>query len=527
MPDEAGGESLALHAHGHRAYEWVGAWSRRRAMLTPGRVALEDAGAGETYTYADLEARANRTARALRALGVGAGDPVAVVSRNRVELFDLFFATAKTGSVLAPLSHRLAERELAEVLGDVDPAVVLVETPFEAELIDVLDRSDAAPTVRSLPVDADHRYEPLDARGRDETPVDAVDSTLSDTHLLLHTGGSTGVPKETAVTHGSIYWNSFNTITAWGVRPDDVAPLCFPTYHTGGWNVLTVPLFHVGGRVLLRPEVRPGPVLADVERARATLLVAVPSLLRAMARHDEWDDADLSSLRLVKSGGGPCRESVVETWRERGVAFSQGYGLTECGPNNFAMPEDAPPEKAGSVGVPTPHVDVRVVDEAGEPLGVDEVGELELAGPQAAAGYRNDPAATARTFGDWVSTGDLARVDGDGYVHIEGRKKNMFVSDGRNVYPPKVEDAVADHPKVEAVVVVGVPHDRRGTVGKAVVEGDESLTLSALASFLETRLADYAVPRELAFVEELPRSGVAKLDREAVAERFGGTGTHD
>jgi fatty-acyl-CoA synthase len=515
------------HRHDDRSYEWVGDWSRRRARLTPDRVAVEDAAAGAAYTYADLEARANRTARALGDLGVGPGDPVAVVSRNRVELFDLFFATAKTGSLLAPLSHRLPERELASVLGDADPALVVVETPFEAELIDAIDRSDVDPTVRSLPVDADHRYAPLAARERDDAPVDAVESALDDTHLLLHTGGSTGVPKATELTHGGVYWNSFSTITSWGIREDDVAPLCFPLYHTGGWNVLTLPLLHVGGTVLLRPEVEPGGVLADVERASATVLVAVPSDLGAMARHDDWAGTDLSSLRFVKSGGGPCREAVVEAWRDRGVAFSQGYGLTECGPNNFAMPEDAPPEQTASVGVPAFNVDVRVVDEAGEPLGVDEGGELELAGPRAAAGYRNDPEATARTFGDWVSTGDLAVVDADGYVHVEGRKKNMFVSDGRNVYPPKVEDAVADHPKVEAAVVVGVPDERLGAVGAAVVEGDPSLTLPELSWFLEGRVADYAVPRSLEVVEELPRSGVGKVDRETVAERYGGSVTHD
>lgn len=508
------------HDHGDRPYEWVGDWSHRRARLTPDRVAVRDTATDDAYTYADVDARANRAARALRALGVETGDRVAVVSRNRIEQFDLFFATAKTGSVLAPLSHRLPERELAAVLGDVDPAAVVVETPFEAELIDALDRSDVDPTVRSLPVDADHRYEPFEAARYDDDPVDAVESALSDTHLLLHTGGSTGVPKETEVTHGSVYWNSFNTITSWGIREDDVAPLCFPLFHTGGWNVLTLPLFHVGGTLLLRPEVEPGPVLRDVERRAATVLVAVPSVLAAMARDDAWRGTDLSSLRFVKSGGGPCRRPVVEAWRDRGVEFSQGYGLTECGPNNFAMPEGFPPEKTASVGVPAMHVDVRIVDGEGRPVEDGEIGELELAGPHAAAGYLDAPEASARTFGPWVSTGDLARVDGDGYVHVEGRKKNMFVSGGENVYPPRVEAAIADHAKVGDAVVVGVPDERFGTVGHAVVEGDDSLTLSSLESFLEGRVADYAVPKGLTVVDELPRSGVAKIDREAVAERF-------
>ena len=152
---------------------------------------------------------------------------------------------------------------------------------------------------------------------------------------------------------------------------------------------------------------------------------------------------------------------------------------------------------------------------------------LELAGPGAAAGYRNAPEESAATFEAWVSTGDLAVVDADGYVHVEGRKKNMFVSGGENVYPSRVEDAVADHPKVEAAVVVGVPDERLGAVGAAVVDGDHSLTLPELSSFLEGRVADYAVPRSLEVVEALPRSGVGNVDREAVAEMYDGSVTHD
>jgi fatty-acyl-CoA synthase len=520
MAEPLGRDQRTPHVHSDRAYDWVGAWSRRRARLTPDRVGVVDVDAGESYTYADLDARANRAARALRALDVGEGDRVAVVSRNRVEFVDLFFATATVGAVMAPLSHRLAERELAAVLGDVDPGAVLVETPFETELIDAIERSAVDPAVRSIPTDCDHRYEPFDAARYDDAPVDAVETALSDPHLLLHTGGTTGTPKETVVTHGSIYWNSFNTVTTWGLREDDVAPVTFPMHHTGGWNVLTVPCFHMGATVLVRPEVEPGPLLADVEREGATVLVGTPTVLRLMARHDDWDGTDLSTLRFVKSGGGACREPVIRAWRDRGVEFSQGYGLTECGPNNFAMPEGFPAAKTDSVGVPAFHVDARVVDEDGQPVDPGEVGELELAGPHAAGGYLDAPAA--ETFGAWVSTGDLARVDADGYVHIEGRKKEMFVSGGENVYPPQVEDAIVDHPKVDAVVVVGVPDDRLGTVGKAVVEGDESLTLPELELFLASRVGDFAVPDHLEVVAELPRRDASTLDREAVRERFGG-----
>jgi fatty-acyl-CoA synthase len=189
------------------------------------------------------------------------------------------------------------------------------------------------------------------------------------------------------------------------------------------------------------------------------------------------------------------------------------------------MPADPPPGKGDTVGVPGPFVDYRLVDEDGDPVDRGEVGELELAGPAAAAGYLGSPEAD--TFGEWVSTGDLARVDGDGYVHVEGRTDDMFVSDGENVYPRQVEAAIVDHPAVEDAVVYGVPDERLGAVPEAVVVATRSLTASELASFLEPRVAEYAVPTALEVVEALPRSGVGNVDREAVAEMYGGSVTHD
>jgi len=513
-------------------FRWVGDWSGRRARLSPEKTGLVDATTGNEYSYADLEARANRSARMLRSMGVEQGDRVAVLSRNRPEFVDLFFATAKIAAILAPLSYRLVGRELAALLSDVDPALLV----FESELADLAhsvlthEDCDVAPSV--LVVESDEAASEsaaelpseskrwADQLSSDDSPVEHPDVSMADPHLFLHTGGSTGLPKETIVPHRSVYWNSINTITAWGLEPRDLTPMTFPMFHTGGWNVLTVPLFHVGGTVVIAREFDPSEVLSLVETRKASVLVAVPAVLRAMTTHDDWAETTLSSLRFVKSGGGPCRQSVMETWWDRNVELSQGYGLTECGPNNFAMPTDWPREKASSVGVPVPHVDVRIVDDTGEELSKAEIGELELAGPHAADGYWNAPEATEATFGGgWVSTGDLAQIDAEGYIHIEGRKKNMFTSGGENVYPPEVEDAIADHPDVADVVVIGVPDEQWGTVGKAVVElgaASETLTLEALREFLDDRLARFKQPREFVTVNSLPMAGPSKIDRGAV-----------
>jgi fatty-acyl-CoA synthase len=540
-----GGDRSPVHGGGDRPYDWVGAWSERRAAISPDRVGLRDATTGTAFTYADLDRRANRAARSLRSLGVEPGDRVVVVSRNRPELVDLFFACGKVGAVLAPISHRLAPPETAALLGTVEPALAVVEAPFLSSFRDALDRSDDGADLEAVTTLAmgtgglagergpDPDPDSVDAGfpdGRfaaelsaDGSPVDGPDRSLSDPAMLLHTGGSTGVPKATVLTHGSVLWNSVNTVAAWGLGPDDVTPLTFPMFHTGGWNVITVPLFHVGGEVAIAREFDPGQVLGLVEELGATVLIAVPAVLRMMADHDDWDGVDLSTLRFAKSGGGPCRERVLEAWWDRDVDLSQGYGLTECGPNNFAMPDDWGREKPDSVGVPVPHCSTRVVNEDGDPVEQGAVGELELAGPHAADGYWRTPEETEATFGGgWVSTGDLARVDEAGYHYVVGRKKNMFVSGGENVFPPEVEDALAAHPGVEEVVVIPVPDEQWSQVGKAVVQGDDSLTLPELREFLEDRLARFEHPRHLAFVDEMPTSGPSKRDRQAIEERFGG-----
>ncbi|WP_267163980.1 AMP-binding protein [Halovenus salina] len=530
---------MTVHHHSPRPYQWVGSLSEKRAALTPDRTALVDADTGTAFTYADLDARANRTARLLDEFGVGEGDRVAVVSRNRPALVDCYFATAKRGAALAPLSHRLAPRELALMLDDIDPTLLLVEAPFAEDLTDALAHegfthecpplvglADGDDEFAPAPADREwHRYE--ESRPADDSPVETADVGLSDPHLFLHTGGSTGLPKQVVQTHGSIAWNAFNTIISWGLRPDDVTPMLFPFFHTGGWNVLTIPLFHLGGTVVISRDVEPGQVLSLVESYEATVLVSVPAVLRFMVEDDDWEATDLSSLRLVKSGGGPCRDAIIEAWNERGLSLSQGYGLTECGPNNFAMPEGFSQEKTGSIGKPCMYVDARVVDDDGDPLPAGEVGELELASPHAADRYWNNEEATSETFGSeeehpWVSTGDLARVDEDGYYYIEGRKKNMFVSGGENVYPPEIEDVIAGHSKVDEVVVIPVPDNQWGEVGKAVVEGDESLTLEELTEYLEGKLAGFKRPRHLAFVDSMPTSGPSKIDRQAVGDEFGG-----
>jgi fatty-acyl-CoA synthase len=431
-----------------------------------------------------------------------------------VKLVDLYFATGKTGSLRAPLLYRLAEQELAAVVDDdVDPAVVVVETPFEADLIDALEQSD------DEPADDDHRHDPLAADADDAGCLEAVEAALADPHLLLHTSGSTGTPKETVHDHGAIHLNAYNTVTSWGLRPDDVTPIAFPMFGTGGWNVLLLPFFQLGATVLLRREVSPGDA-SDRRRAGGDDDARGDAGdVGAMARHDDWAGADLSSLRFVRAGAGPAggdRRCVARARRRR-LAVLRAHRVR---PEQLRDARRPLPGKGDTVGVPGLFVDDRLVDEDGDPVDRGELGELELTGHAAAVGYLGSPEAD--TFGEWVSTGPLARIHVDGYVQVEGRTDAMFVSDGENVYPRQVEAAIVDHPAVEDAVVYGVPDERLETVPEAVVVATRSLTASDLAAFLDARVAEHAVPTTLEVAEELPRESLTSVDRAAVERRFRG-----
>lgn len=514
------------HKHSDREYEWVGDWSRKKSQLVPNNAAVLDATTDREFSYEEMEQRANRTARLLQNYGVSRDKRVVIIARNRPEYLDLFFATGKVGAILAPLSYRLAPGEMAALFEQVDPDLFIVEDVF-SDLGEAVNKRvhRGPPTLLLESEDGTAPDVEWDTYGsqlpEDDSTVPSTSESLNDTHLLIHTGGSTGLPKLVRVTHGQVFWNSVNTMTATaGAAQDAVGLSIYPFFHIGGWQI--VASIHSGAKSVITRGVDPGLLLDIIEEEGVNSFAAVPAVLRDMANHEKWEETDLSSLGWVNSGGGPARKSVMEKWWDRDVELTQAYGLTECGPGDFDMPKNWDYEKSDSIGKPVMHIDVRIVDEDGNEVETGEVGELELAGPNAAAGYWQIPEETRDSFGEgWVSTGDLARVDEEGYYYIEGRKKNMFTSGGENVYPPAVEDAIADHPKVDEVVVVPVPDDEWSEVGKAVVEGDESLTLEELDDFLDEKIARFKIPKHLAFVDEMPMSGPSKIDRQAVKEKFG------
>ncbi len=484
----------------------------KRAQMTPDRPALFwERG---WLTYRDLNDRAERLAAALVGAGIVKGDRVALLAHNHVAHIDMLLATAKTGAVYAPLNVRLAEREQQGLAEYLRPSLVI----HDAE-------NAAKANATGLPTwDLANHEERL----RDADPTSApVDPELGpeDVQMILLTGGTTGLPKGAMLPYRQGFYNAVNTVFGWGLRQDDCVIQATPCYHAAV-NAFTVPLFHLGARVALQRTFDPGDYLDLIDAAGATILFLVPTMFHMLAAHDRFAGADLSGVRWAISGGAPCPEPVRESLRRKGVKVRQGYGLTEAGVNCFTTTQEVADRKPNSVGRPMLHGQAVVRRQDGAPAAPDETGELTLRGPHVFLGYFERPEATTDVLRDgWLWTGDLAVMDHEGDFTIVGRRKEMFISGGENVYPAEVEAAIYDHPAVAECAVVGVPDERWGEVGLAgvVLKPGADLRASELKEFLTTRLARYKVPKHLRLLDALPKSAAGKILKTDLPELAGRT----
>jgi fatty-acyl-CoA synthase len=496
-----------------------------RARLTPEATALVFVPTGGRFTYRELDRRADACAAAWRdRLGLAKGDRVGILAHNRVEFLDNFFAAGKSGVVLVPLGTRLTAHELAFMVRDSGMRALVYDGAL-------------APVVRELkgmvelehwvalddPVDpADLRYSDLLSRAPSPEPRTPV--SPEDTYCLLYTSGTTGKPKGVMLPHRMIAWNAYNTAISWQLRDTDVAPIFTPLYHAGGVSVFLLPLFAAGGTIVLHAGFDPGEIWSTLERERCTIAMAVPTIFKLLMEDPAFAAADLSSVRWLISGGAPLPLYIIEAYQSRGIVFKQGYGLTEVGVNCFAMTVDQSVAKKGSIGTPMMFTEARLVDAEGREVPPGEVGELLLKGPHVCSGYWNNPEATAAAFDadGFFHTGDLARRDEDNFFTIAGRRKDMFISGGVNVYPAEIEGELLLHPGVKDAAVIGVPHPTWGEIGVAFVvpRGEPAAAADELAEFLAGRIAKFKIPKEFVFVDSLPRTAYGKVVKGELQARF-------
>ncbi len=513
---------------------YIGDYLARREIYSPDRVAIIDAGKDPPWrlTYRQMNERANRTANWLQqAAGIGKGDRVAILGRDGVEHLDCFFACSKLGAIHTALNWRLHWRELVGIMETTRPQVLLYSDDFKDTV------AGLEGVIRDTPQAIRH-YLHIEGQGipgslhfestlqaSPPTPVTCETLEAENAAALIFTGGTTGLPKAAMVSHRMIAWNTLNTVIH-DVTHNDVYLNVFPMFHTGGLFVYTLPQVIFGGTTILLRQFDPAKVLRLIEEEKVTVFAGVPTMYQVMAQAENWEQADLSSLRFCTSGGAPLPVPLVEQYtREKGVRFKQGFGMTEFGPGIFALaPEDAI-GKAGSIGRPNFYVDARVVDDDNNPLGPGQVGELVLKGPSYCSGYFGNPQATAQAVDEegWFHTGDMARYDPDWYFYIVDRKKDMFISGGENVYPAEIEAVLYEHPAVHMCAVIGVPHPKWDEVGLAcvVLKPGMSASEEELIAFMQDHLARFKVPRSVEFLDQLPISAAGKILKRELKQRFG------
>ncbi|MFF7778255.1 long-chain fatty acid--CoA ligase [Streptomyces tanashiensis] len=498
----------------------IGSWPARRDRRSPRRTALLHE--GRPIDYAALHDRCTRLAHTLRSAGVERGHRVAFLGPNHPSYLETLFAAGLLGAVFVPLNTRLAVPELLHQLTD-SGSTVLVHAGQSPERVTELAAAAGVGTVLAVDGGPGASYEELLAAASAE-PVDE-EVGHDDVCLIMYTSGTTGRSKGAVLTHGNIVWNSLNVLVDTDLAGDEVALVAAPLFHTGALNMSCLPILLKGGTVLLESSFDAERTLRLVERHRVTSMFGVPTMFDAMAATPGWAEADLTSLRTLLCGGAPVPTRTAHAYLDRGLAFVQGYGMTETAPGALILDRADSLTHAGTAGVPHFFTDVRVLLPSGEEAAPGEKGEVVVAGPNVTPGYWNLPEATAAAFRDGgrFRSGDVAVVDEDGYVRLVDRLKDMIISGGENIYPVEIEDALLGHPDVAEAAVIGVPDARWGEVGRAVVVTRAGATVTAgeLIAHLEARLARYKIPKSVVLAPDLPRNATGKLLKAPIRARYG------
>lgn len=490
---------------------------RRNAWKFPVKIAAKDR--FREINYADLNARVNQLARGLLSIGVRRGDGVALSVGNRIEHLEIVFATAKIGALAIPLDVKWKALELGSVVGALEPKFILLQEDCVQEFENAKALKDLS-GIKAVALSADRSYSGLLRGQSSEEPDVHVDE--DDPFAVLLTSGTTGFPKGCLATQRTFVFHCINNAIEKGLGAHDKAILSSPIYFNAGRS-FTLGIIYYGGTMILHERFDAEEVLKTIERERVTYVGAVPVMCERMLHVLESKKYDTGSLRCLAITGGKVHPAILESLKKNLTPnIYRTYASTDSGQMAISKPGDAV-EKANSAGRPVWCVDLRIVDDAGKPVKVGEVGEIICQSPLATHGYYKNPDATNASFRDgWFYTGDLGYFDEEGYLFVSGRKKDMVKSGGISIYPLEIESVIYSHPDILEAAVIGVPDPQWGEALKAVIvlKPGAKLHSGELLSFCKEKLSAYKVPKSVEFVEALPHTEVGKVNKVKVREMF-------
>jgi fatty-acyl-CoA synthase len=494
-------------------------WIDRHAALTPGRTAIRFP--RRDLSYGAMASLVHRLASALAASDIKRGTCVAYLGVNSPEMLALLFACARLGALFMPLNWRLAGPEHRQMLQHCPPAALFVEPQFVAQIDDFKAELGPMKTIVFGQAQAGWiAYEDFLAGGSDAAPQDPELDPKTPL-LICYTSGSTGKPKGVLLSQDALVWNAANCVAMHGLVAQDRILTTLPLFHVGGLNNLTTPALRAGCTVVLHPKFDPDACFDAIERERITLTVLVPAQLDMMMASPRWHSTDFSSLRMITTGSTIVPARITDAVHARGVPLVQIYGSTETCPIAVCMKAADAMRKAGSTGKPAAHCEMRIVDDTGRDAAPGATGEILVRGPNVMSGYWNAPAETAAALVDgWFRSGDMGHLDDEGYLYVDGRRKEMIISGGENIYPAEIENVLSECKDIAEASVIGRPDDRWGEVVVAVVapKSGHTLTPAAVLQLLEGRIARYKHPKEVVFVGELPKTALGKIRKEDVRQ---------
>lgn len=502
----------------------IGEWSTKRARSWPDRLFLKQG--DRCCTNREFNERVNRMAHVLLARGIHKGDRVAAVMVNCSAFFEVFLACAKIGAIIVPINHHLTAPELMRTIADCGPRV-LFHSPAFAAVVEQVRRQGGEiehylPHAGGALAAAAGHDDPADPRTAVE-PAVPWDVTLGDPLLIMFTSGTTGTLKGAVLSHENFLFGSVQNLLGYGIDATYQSLVVAPLFHIGALVASAIPVIYAGGTLVIRDFDSPSEIIDLIVREKINYLFAVPVMYQMMSKSPAWEGADFSHVHFFIAGGAPMPVALIRRYQEeKGVRFVQGYGMTETLRITSLDLEDAE-RKAGSIGKELFHTWVRIVDEAGREAPPETAGEIIVKGPTVFSRYWNNPEATAAVLRDgWFHTGDVGKRDVEGFIYIVGRKNDLIICAGENIYAAEVEQAIEALDPVAEAAVVGVPDPTRGETAAAfvVMKAGGALTAEGLTAALRGRLAPYKIPRQVVFVESLPRTGSGKVHKDELKHRF-------
>ncbi|TNE40721.1 MAG: acid--CoA ligase [Alphaproteobacteria bacterium] len=500
-------------------------WLAHHAERVPDKTVWVDLHSNRSFSYRQANDRSLRLAKYLQSkAGIEKGDRVGVLAMNSTDMLEIQSACAKIGAVFLPLNWRLTVPELAFIIEDAGPEILIHDAAFRDEMTELLQKTKVPLALETTGGGGETPYE---AAIRENAPTPALATlTHDDIWTIMYTSGTTGLPKGAINTYGMAFYNAVNMGFPMKITPDTITLTILPLFHTGGLNCYSSVVLYAGGTTLVMRAFDPGECLRIIDDPEVGLthFFGVPANYLFMSQHPAFATTDFSRLICSGIGGAPTPVPLLETYDARGLALQQGYGMTETSPTVLVQDAAMAVGKPGSTGKLALNTAARIVGEDGKDVAQGETGELWVKGPNITPGYWNRPEANAETITDgWLHTGDACRIDPEGHYYIVDRWKDMYISGGENVYPAEVESTLFKMEGIADLAIIGVPDDRWDEVGCAVVVRAPTAKFTAddLLLYCQGKLAKYKIPKHVVFIDELPRNATGKVLKRVLKDQVG------